>query len=209
VLMEQGRVIWDIDDVFRHSTYRISEIFAERHGLTFEHPAYMENGALRGMFILMKEATGLPGEVITREVEDILCSDEFKAEMQPAPGTYDTVMAVGERWPQAAVSSCPACIKNDTIDWINDHYGDAIDPVVVIGTSWGHGPSISKEDAYQQLEAAYVVDDLLSNVRAARKVGAVAILYGDYPWNRTNNIESDIIRCKNMDEVRAFFDAER
>jgi len=204
--MSGEAIIFDIDDVLRPSTYRLSGIFAERHGISFEHPAYMKDNTLYGMFTLMKEATGLPEAEIVDEVEDILVSPEFN-NFEPIEGSIEVVSRVAEKNRAYAVSSTPACTAETTLNWLDKFFQDRFKEVRILGGRWGHGPRVDKIASYRELGATHIVDDLVGHATAAKLVGAKAILFGLYPWNDVSELEPHVTRCSDWPAVNEYFDA--
>jgi hypothetical protein len=203
----QEVVALDIDDVLRPSTFQLSNAYAEQHGLTFEHPAILlPDGTLRGMLQVFKEGTPhYEEDEIIDIVEGILGQDEF-VNPTPVPGSVEGVAHLAEKRRLIAVSSCPEITRMDTETWVEGHYTGMIEEVHVIGGRWGRGSTVDKWQTLKAIGADYLVDDLVRNATKARLVGAKAILFGEYPWNRTDELPDHVTRCKDWPEVKEYFD---
>ena len=67
----------------------------------------------------------------------------------------------------------------------------------------------TKADLCMRIGASYLIDDQLKHCRAAANVGITAVLFGDYPWNRTSDLPPGVARAHDWDEVQEFFEKER
>jgi 5'(3')-deoxyribonucleotidase len=108
------------------------------------------------------------------------------------------------------VTSRRATIEKETRAWIKKYFPDIFDEVYFAGIfdkklhagSW----SQTKKDIFERIGAQYIIDDQLKHCAGAVEVGAQAILFGDYPWNRTDVLPGGVTRCKDWAAVLEYFD---
>jgi hypothetical protein len=205
--MSELVVAVDIDDVLRHSVYPVSDAYAVQHGLKFEHPAVMVNGVLKGMLDVFKEGTPhLDEEDIIDHIEEILCRPEI-IDAEPISGAVEGIASLSEKGKLVAVSSCPAIIKNHTESWIEDWFKGRFEDVHILGGRWGRGYLIDKWQKMQEFGATHIIDDLIQNSVKAGKIGAQAVLFGQYPWNQTDELPGHVTRCDDWPATVEYFDA--
>lgn len=208
--MEVTKVVaFDVDDVLFHSTKLLAEAYASQHGRAVEYPTITPDGRMRGLLNIFKEVTPhyTPDEIIER-VEGILTKDDFH-DFPPLRGAVATVERIVERNRAVAVSARPRVLTGITKDKINAHFPGMFESVHVIGERWGHGPGLDKATVFRELGVELVIDDVHGHVEQAKQVGAKALLFGDYPWNRVERLAEHVTRCEDWNAVNQYFDARR
>ncbi len=66
-----------------------------------------------------------------------------------------------------------------------------------------------KVEVCKDIEAIALIDDSIGHITECVEAGMQGILFGDYPWNQTEELSSGIVRCSNWPEVLEYFDRQR
>lgn len=99
-------------------------------------------------------------------------------------------------------------IEKDTMEWLDKHFPGIFTEVHFAGfydelTSDSH--TYTKAEISREIGADYLIDDQLKHCFAAASAGIEAILFGDYSWNRTEELPAKVTRVKNWQEVGEYF----
>jgi|SRR5579859_4832390 len=102
-------------------------------------------------------------------------------------------------------------ITRETADWISKYFPKIFSGIHYSGIyDTNHHADIqtkiTKADILKQIGASYLIDDQPKHCVAAADTGVIALLFGDYPWNRYAQLKPGIIRAKNWQEVLEYFD---
>lgn len=103
-------------------------------------------------------------------------------------------------------------IKADTIEWIDQYFGDIFSEIRFAGM-WDkvtdHSIKATKAELCKEIGAKYLIDDQLKHCTAAADAGIEALLFGEYTWNKTRQLPGGVTRVKDWNEVLEYFDAKR
>lgn len=130
---------------------------------------------------------GMPGDPQAKEVLDRL-SQKYR------------LVVVTSRW---------LAVKDQTINWINEHYSGVFDEIHFTGI-WDakHGGDVAgnmtKTEILRQLGANMLIDDQLKHCLAAADAGISALLFGDYGWNRNVKLPNTVTRVKDWQAVEGY-----
>jgi uncharacterized HAD superfamily protein len=109
------------------------------------------------------------------------------------------------------LTSRRAIVEKDTRDWIENNFPRVFDDIYLAGI-WDKvvkgRMDMTKAGLLKELQAAYFIDDQLRHCFAAAEAGIETLLFGDYPWNQTDEFPEGVTRVKNWQEVLEYFDAE-
>lgn len=144
---------------------------------------------------------------------DVLRSRSLKFHNSDAMSFYDTKVGAidvlsrfTDRHDLLVITSRRTQVRDITHNWLSDHYPDIFhrDNVHFAGI-WDDANHLSinqtKASLVSYLEADVLIDDQPKHCIGAVGVGAKAILFGDYPWNRTPDPLEGIMRCYSWAEV--------
>ena len=93
-----------------------------------------------------------------------------------------------------------------TLNWLKQHFDYPFEQIV-FADFWDDfqkskdGHLRHKGELFTQVGADFVIDDQLKHCVAAAEQGVQAILFGDYPWNETDELPNGVIRYKDWAEV--------
>lgn len=97
-------------------------------------------------------------------------------------------------------------VQSDTLLWIEEHFpGIFASSAVYFSGLWDtvHEGShkLTKTELITQINADVLIDDQLKHCLAVSETGRNAILFGDYTWNRADNLPDRVVRCRSWSEV--------
>lgn len=103
--------------------------------------------------------------------------------------------------------------RQDTIDWVHEHYpGIFSDETIHFAGIWDSIDDDSihrtKREAVESIGAHFLIDDQLKHCQAVAESGRVALLFGDYTWNQSNELSRNVRRVANWADVEAYFYGE-
>lgn len=115
-----------------------------------------------------------------------------KAAIEELAKSYDLVV-VTSRWKDW---------EQDTFDWLDRHYPKTFNNVHFANSiTWSRGDKHDKASICKELGAVAFIDDSVDNVEKVAETGIKSLLFGDYPWNRTDQLPENVRRVSNWDEV--------
>jgi len=123
-------------------------------------------------------------------------------------GASATLGKLRDKYKLVILTTRRRSIEQLTRDWIEKYYPGIFDDVVFAGFFDNPTRSsihMTKGELAEQIGAGYLIDDQLKHCLAATEAGIKALLFGDYPWNQTDNLPEDITRVRNWQEVLEYF----
>lgn len=93
--------------------------------------------------------------------------------------------------------------------WIDKHFGgifEAIHFADIWNTITDTSFIATKADLCQELGVSYLIDDQSKHCNAVSEKGIQAIMFGNYPWNRNNEVNPAVVKCANWQEVETYFE---
>lgn len=136
------------------------------------------------------------------------------AEYQQLPPIRDAVGALRtlrDRHEIHLVTGRPDSLRSATLDWLTEHFPDVFASTeftnFIVPTEHRH-VTRSKADVCVGLAADILIEDNPHHARLVAGHGVHVLLYGDYPWNRTDGVVGpNVTRVRDWAEVLAFIDS--
>ncbi len=90
-----------------------------------------------------------------------------------------------------------------TTTWLEHHFPGVFADVFLCNSYMedGRHTKRTKLSVVTEIDAVALVDDSLSNVRSVAAAGRLGVLFGDYAWNRADELPPGVARAKDWDEV--------
>lgn len=123
-------------------------------------------------------------------------------------GALETLKQLRERFNLVILTTRRNSINQLTKDWIDKYYPDIFDDIIFAGffdTPTKDSINMTKAELAKQIGAAYLIDDQPKHCKSASDIGIKTILFGDYPWNRNQDLSPNIARVKDWAGVLEFF----
>ena len=92
-----------------------------------------------------------------------------------------------------------------TYEWVKKYFPGVFEGVHFVPI-WETNNKVTKAEICQQIGADYLIDDLPRHCNLAAEVGIKALLFGDYSWNRNEEITEGVTRVKDWPAVVEYFD---
>lgn len=99
-----------------------------------------------------------------------------------------------------------------TKQWIDTHFKgifSAIHHVGIWDTKHPHANTFTKAEICAQVGASFLIDDQSKHCNAVQQAGIQAIMFGDYSWNREDQVVEGVVRCGSWAAVLEYFNARR
>ena len=99
-----------------------------------------------------------------------------------------------------------------TKKWIDTYYQGIFADIHHVGiwdTVHPHANTFTKADICRQIGASFLIDDQSKHCNAVQEAGIQAVMFGDYSWNRDDELVEGVVRCSNWPAVLEYFNAGR
>jgi 5'(3')-deoxyribonucleotidase len=116
----------------------------------------------------------------------------------------DALVLLAKRYDLAIVSARPRHVLDATHTWLYKHFGPIFKEVHFV-PYWEVENRKSKADICNEIGANYLIDDIVKHCNVAAESGVKPLLFGDYSWNQAEDINENVVRVKNWQEVLAYF----
>ena len=123
----------------------------------------------------------------------------------------DVLSRLSDRYQLIIVTSRRIQNKEDTLEWLKLHYPMIMPQEVTFS---GFYDTISDDSVHRtkgkivsSLGAAFLIDDQLKHCVSATKHGVQSLLFGNYSWNRGEDLPDGVSRVGNWQEVEDFFNS--
>lgn len=195
--MSRQTIAVDIDDTMVvHFQYLINW-YNERYGtqLTLEHnhPTVFEPWG-----------TDSDAEAI-RRVHQFFDTPQFR-NAKPFKEAVAALRVLDDRYNLVVVTSRDTLIEQVTLSWLDEHFTEVFKDVHFTAIYSLEGKARSKIDVCRSIGASYIIDDVLDTTEKAATAGMRAVLFGDYPWNKADDLPKGVTRCKDWPAVLEYFD---
>lgn len=180
----------DVDDVLFPSTPVLFRWHNQRYGskLTPGH---------RTSFYLERVWGGNQAEAILKvgEFYDTVSLVEFS----PIPGAQEVLTTLRKKHELIAVSARFRRHADLTRQWLDAHFKGYFSQVVL--TSYGEPDAIPKAHVCRDLEVGCLIDDHIDHATECAALGTLAVVFGEYAWNRGNHLPATVLRAKHWQDV--------
>lgn len=121
---------------------------------------------------------------------------------------YEVLKKLKERFTLVVLTTRRNSINELTREWIGKYYPNIFDKFVFSGffdNPTSESIKMTKGELTKQIGAEYLIDDQLKHVEAAAALGIEGLLFGEYSWNKSKKLPSNVTRVKNWEEVGKYF----
>lgn len=148
----------------------------------------------------------------TRERARVL-HDEIFSDLEHVSEAKGILEALSHDYRLVITTSRQHKLKQVTIDWINKYFPDVFDEIhhaaIFDGPFTKETFERTKLELCQEIGADYLIDDQPKHCFAMAEAGMTALLFGDYPWNRTNKTHPLVKRVYDWHQVGEYFAKKR
>ena len=138
---------------------------------------------------------------VVQVMTNYIASEEFFT-VAPVKEAGAALVLLKQAYRLVIVSVRADFMVDRTKRWLEQHFPKTFEDTRFVQVAeWGQGPKQSKLNLLQELGVSVLIDDNLRHATMAAAEGIKVLLFGDYPWNKTDNLPKDIIRVRDWDEV--------
>ena len=192
----------DIDDVLSKSAKKIIEYGNQKWGMSLTINDYDED---------FTKLWQVDNEEMRRRFDEyiefgVLSTYEYDSDatlvLKKLKNDYDLIV----------ITSRSTTLKNDTITWINEKYPGIFDEDHIhFAGFWdivtdGNAIHCTKGELVKNLNANYLIDDQLKHCLSVSALGMKSILFGNYSWNKSDNLPQNVQRVENWLDILRYFD---
>ena len=137
----------------------------------------------------------------TQEMFESFVRSTYNENLQPVEGAVPVLKELKDKYELVIVTSRDQRNIEMTHASLALHY-PAIFAEVHFVPLWGNGEKVTKAKICNEIGASYLIDDNFDHCKLAAEAGVTAILFGDYGWNREQELLDGMVRCNDWDAVR-------
>lgn len=193
--MKKPLIAFDLDDVLASHVEAFVAHSNSAYGTSFEIEDYTEH---------WPSLWGVDDEEVERRAyefhthENIL-GFKVKADAQAA------LKKLGTKYDLCIVTARRQHLLDITRTWVEQHFPDVFIGVHFVPI-WEPDNKVTKAEICKQIAADYLVDDLARHCNIAAEGGIKCVMFGDYSWNRNEELLPSVARCVNWQELLQYFD---
>lgn len=191
----------DIDDVLAANAEGFTAYSNEHYGTSLRPEDYHEHWAE-----LWKTDLAETGRRAA-ELHDSGILASYRHDDRALP----VLTALHEDYSLIVITSRRSSVEQLTRQWIINHYDGIFDDVLFAGIFDGPFEEAlfkrTKAGLFASNQVSFVIDDQLKHCLAGAELGIETILFGDYPWNRAEQLPANVTRCPDWAAVKEYFDA--
>ncbi|MCX6716295.1 MAG: hypothetical protein NT077_04795 [Candidatus Taylorbacteria bacterium] len=124
------------------------------------------------------------------------------------PGAQEVLKDLKIRFKLVLITSRRLSIEKLTRSWIEKYYSEIFDDVVFAGffdTPGKDRLKLTKASLAKNAEADFLIDDQLKHVEAAASIGIKGLLFGEYSWNKKEELSLNVVRVRDWNEILEYF----
>jgi 5'(3')-deoxyribonucleotidase len=192
--MKRRTIAIDVDDVLAAHVPAFIAFSNERYGTSLTIDDYVDHWAVLWRIEhaeAEERAAEFHSSVGAQEYETVQASNEAIERLKQ---DYDLTIITARRREMI----------EPTYGWLQSYYPDVFNEVHFVPI-WEPNNTVTKADICRQIGAEYLIDDLPSHCNVAAQGGIKPLLFGDYPWNRNEQIEDGVVRVPDWPAVVEYF----
>ncbi len=121
-------------------------------------------------------------------------------------GAYEVLRRLSNRHELMVATARKTVHKDDTLLWIEYHFPNIFNrDLIFFAGIWDDlkddSHILTKGDLINQVDADVLIDDQLKHCISVAESGRRAIVFGDYSWNKCDNLPERVTRCSSWIEV--------
>ena len=134
--------------------------------------------------------------------------DWEKRHQELIPGAIDVLKKLKREYKLIVITGRAKHVEAFTRTWLIKHFPTVFDEVHFLGI-WEEGRGKTKAEISKKLKVDYLVEDSLDQSLKCAEAGIKVLLFGDYAWNKAENLPNGITRVKDWTAVLEYFANER
>ena len=199
--MSKPIIAVDADDTIFDENTAVRLYMNDHYGFEHTEDDYLVEGPFDNYW---ERIWNVAPEKVTQMYEEFAHST-YKKDLQPIAGAIPILQKLKEKYDLVIVTSRGQSVVDMTHASLRLHYPDIFNDVHFVPL-WGSGEKATKAQICNEIGASYLIDDSFEHCKLAAEAGVNAIIFGDYGWNRFQELSIRITRCKNWKEVWRILD---
>lgn len=128
--------------------------------------------------------------------------DQPHSGIEPLPGSVEGVDALHSCYELAIVTARDESLRSYTEAWLNEIFPERFSHVHLC-SSYSPDPQArrTKLQVVEELGAVALIDDSLKNVTAVAATGRRGLLFGEYAWNRSEQLPNNVNRYTDWPSI--------
>jgi len=152
-------------------------------------------------------------DIETKRRSDELHDAGLASRLTHKPEARLVLEKLSDRYTLILVTSRRKIITRETTEWIDIYFADIFQDIHFSGIfdsdeRADYQVQLTKADILKNIGADFLIDDQPKHCFAAAQAGILALLFGDYPWNRDIQPTKNVIKVRDWQEVLEYFDDE-
>lgn len=197
--MSKPTIAVDIDEVL----FPMAPTFLKYHNTA--HGTSIELDHLTSYYL--EDITGETVEQVIQKIKTYLNTEHY-SNGQPIDGSVDAIKKLRSKFRLVLITARNDFYRGHTESFIEKHFSGLFDELRYTHEIETPELTIPKHVICKSIGAKVLIDDHLHNVIECVEAGIHSILFGDYPWNKTDMLPQGITRCKDWQEVLEYFDGQ-
>lgn len=129
----------------------------------------------------------------------------YKMNLKPLPRAIQVLRDLKANYDLVVLTSRNHRLVAYTHGSLAEHYPN-IFKNVYFKPLWGGAKKVTKAEICLEIGASYLIDDCFEHCELAAEAGVEALLFGEYGWNRIQELPPHMTRVKNWAVVKEYFD---
>jgi uncharacterized HAD superfamily protein len=126
--------------------------------------------------------------------------------IEPLEAAQDGINRLATKFDIALVTARHPQFESTTKAWLDKNFHNVFKSITMIGYERAVGVDpITKAQVCKKIGAVALIDDSLEYATQAAEIGIEAVLFGDYPWNQTEELPGGVKRVKTWAELLEHF----
>lgn len=194
----------DCDDVVANVNDAVRQFVNETYYMNYTAEDYQVTGEYDRYW---ERIWGVPDEHTSDRFRTFIESGRLR-HLEPVPDAIETLRYLKKKYSIAMVTARSKAEVEFTHFWLENNASDVFDDVTFMHLWDDKDKRATKAGICQALGAQYLIDDNYNHCRIAGEAGIQALLFGDYGWNRGHPLIGGIVRMKDWQAVKVYFDGK-
>ena len=128
------------------------------------------------------------------------CHSSYKQNLRPIDGAISALKKLQEKYELVVVTSRGGSVAEITHKSLAAHYPNIFKDVHFVPL-WGGEQKATKALICKDIGATHLIDDSFEHCKLAADASVKALLFGNYGWNRYQELPANVVRTKNWENV--------
>jgi 5'(3')-deoxyribonucleotidase len=152
----------------------------------------------------VEDMTGETEEQLLAKIRSYISTPHYK-NAQPLEGSAEAIQRLSEEYELAILTARDDFYRGSTENFVEAHYPGVFSSVQYTHQIESPHIFVPKFEICKELGAIAIIDDSLKNVIECAEHGIDGILFGEYAWNKTDQLPHGVTRLNDWQEVAEHF----